>query len=78
MGALVFKISGRRRRAGCGGFDSHALPHHKSVVNPLNLGQPHAARLTNLRWIKRDGEARAGFGGLAPGSNSGLRVRISR
>ncbi len=26
MGALVFKISGRRRRAGCGGFDSHAFP----------------------------------------------------
>jgi hypothetical protein len=26
VGALVFKISGRWRRAGCGGFDSHALP----------------------------------------------------
>jgi hypothetical protein len=26
VGALVFKISGRRRRAGCGGFDSHAFP----------------------------------------------------
>ncbi len=26
VGALVFKISGRRCRAGCGGFDSHAFP----------------------------------------------------
>ena len=26
VGALVFKISGRRRIVGCGGFDSHAFP----------------------------------------------------
>ena len=26
VGALVFKISGRRREVGCGGFDSHAFP----------------------------------------------------
>ena len=28
MGALVFKTSGRRRKAGCGGFDSHAFPQN--------------------------------------------------
>jgi len=26
VGAPVFKIGGRRRKAGCGGFDSHAFP----------------------------------------------------
>ena len=26
MGVLVFKISGRQRKTGCGGFDSHAIP----------------------------------------------------
>lgn len=26
VGVLVFKISGRQRKTGCGGFDSHAIP----------------------------------------------------
>ena|GEM_PF-2502939 len=54
MDALVFKISGRWRRAGCGGFDSHAFPQlPNSALGP----QPFAAE--NRQSFLVTGERRA-------------------
>lgn len=32
VGALVFNISGRRFKSGCGGFDSHAFPPRSAIL----------------------------------------------
>lgn len=40
MGAPVFKIGERLRRAGAGGFDSHALPRgltERSISDPIDV-----------------------------------------
>ena len=52
MDALVFKISGRWRRAGCGGFDSHAFPQQSNLA----LGpQPLAAENRQSFLLAGDG-----------------------
>ena len=52
--ALVFKISGRWRRAGCGGFDSHAFPpRFTSTFCP----QPFAAKNRQSLFLAGEGRA---------------------